>query len=180
LEEGKSMPSEENQISNILRKLNKEGIPHMIIGGVPAILYGVERPTYDIDIAVAEDLEVLAEIIDILRGLEYNSIHKCPFPHGFLMSIDFITAQFIIDKQCVEFRNEELELFPVDILAVGKDLFQELSKEVIKIPFKNTFMLCPSIQKLIEMKEAVGRPEDMEDVRKLRQILGKLEKKYYE
>jgi len=60
------MPSEENQISNILRKLNREGI--------------------------------------------------------------FITAQFIMDKQCVEFRNEELELFPVDILAVGKDLFQELSK----------------------------------------------------
>jgi len=39
---------------------------------------------------------------------------------------------------------------------------------------------CPSIQKLIEMKEAVGRPEDIEDVRKLKQILGKLEKKYYE
>lgn len=126
------MPSEENQISNILRKLNSEGIPHIIIGGVPTILYGVERPTYD------------------------------------------------IDKQCVEFRNEDLELFPVDILAVDKDLFQELSKEVIKIPFEKTFMACPSIQKLIEMKEAVGRPEDMEDVRKLRQILVKLEKKYYE
>jgi hypothetical protein len=146
LEEGKSMPSEENQISDILRKLNSKGIPHMIIGGVPAILYGVERPTYDIDIAVPEDLAVLTEIIDILKNLEY----------------------------------EDLELFPVDILAVGTDLFQELSKEVIKIPFKNSFMLCPSIQKLIEMKEAVGRPEDIDDVRKLRQILGKLEKKYYE
>jgi hypothetical protein len=174
------MPSEENQISNVLRKLNSKGIPHRIIGGVPTILYGVERPTYDIDIAVPEDLGALTEVIDILRELEYTSIHKCPFPHDFLMPIDFITAQFVIDKQCVEFRNEELELFPVDILAVGKALFQELSKEVIKIPFKNTFMLCPSIQKLIEMKEAVGRPEDIEDVRKLRQILGKLEKKYYE
>ncbi|MFQ6121014.1 MAG: hypothetical protein ACE5KE_14155 [Methanosarcinales archaeon] len=174
------MLSEENQISNILRKLNREGIPYLIIGGVPTILYGVERPTYDIDIAVPEDLEVLTEIMDILRGLEYNSIHRCPFPHDFLMPIDFITAQFIIDKGCVEFRNEELELFPVDILAVGMDLFQELSEEAITIPFKNTFMLCPSIQKLIEMKETVGRPEDIEDVRKLRQILGKLEKKYYE
>lgn len=174
------MPSEENQISDILRKLNREGIPYMIIGGVPTILYGVERPTYDIDIAVPEDLGLLTKIIGILRELEYTSIHKCPFPHDFLMPIDFITAQFVIDKQCVEFRNEELELFPVDILAVGKDLFQELSKEVVKIPFTNTFMRCPSIQKLIEMKEAVGRPEDIEDVRKLRQILGKLEKKYYE
>lgn len=107
------MPSEENQIGNILRKLNREETPYIIIGGVPTILYGVERPTYDVDIAVPEDLD-------------------------------------------------------------------ELSKEVITIPFKDTFMLCPSIQKLIEMKEAVGRPEDMEDVRKLRQILGKLEKKYYE
>jgi len=174
------MPSEENQISNILRKLNSEEIPHIIIGGVPTILYGVERPTYDIDIAAPEDLDVLTAIIGILRELEYTSIHKCPFPHDFLMPIGFITAQFVIDKQCVEFRNEELELFPVDILAVGKDLFQELSKEVIKIPFEKTFMLCPSIQKLIEMKEAVGRPEDIEDIRKLRQILVKLEKKYYE
>jgi hypothetical protein len=95
------MLSEEKQISDILRELNREaGIPYMIIGGFPTILYGVERPTYDIDIAVPEDLDVLTEIIDVLRGLEYNSIHRCPFPHDFLMSIDFITAQFIIDKGC--------------------------------------------------------------------------------
>ncbi len=176
------MLSEEKQISDILSKLNRKGggIPYMIIGGVPTILYGVERPTYDIDVAVPEDLDVLTEIIGLLRELGYNSIHRCPFPHDFLMPFEFITAQFIIDKGCVEFRNEDLKIFPVDILAVGKDLFQELSKEVITIPFMNTFMLCPSIQKLVEMKETVGRPEDMEDVRKLRLILGKLEKKYYE
>ena len=80
----------------------------------------------------------------------------------------------------VEFRNEDSELFPVDILAVGRELFQELSREVITIPFQKTFMLCPSIQKLVEMKETVGRPEDIEDARKLRIILGKLGKKYYE
>jgi hypothetical protein len=181
-EKVKSMLSEEKQISDILSKLNKEGggIPYMIIGGVPTILYGVERPTYDIDVAVPEDLDVLTEIIGLLRELGYNSIHRCPFPHDFLMPFDFITAQFIIDKGCVEFRNEDLEIFPVDILAVGKDLFQELTKEVITIPFMNTFMICPSIQKLVEMKETVGRPEDIEDARKLRIILGKIEKKYYE
>jgi hypothetical protein len=36
----------------------------------------------------------------------------------------------------------------------------------------DTFMLCPRIQKLVEMKETVGRPEDIEDARKLRLILG--------
>nr|QNO56334.1 hypothetical protein CHKFHCLN_00008 [Methanosarcinales archaeon ANME-1 ERB7] len=41
-------------------------------------------------------------------------------------------------------------------------------------------MHCPSIQKLIDVKETVGRPEDMEDAKKLRIILGKLEKMYHE
>ncbi len=96
------------------------------------------------------------------------------------MPVDFITAQFIIDKGCVEFRNEDLGLFPVDILAVRENLFEELRREVIRIPFGDTIILCPSIKKLIEMKKEVGRPEDIEDIKKLRQIMGKLEKKYYE
>lgn len=174
------MLSEENQIAEILKILNEENIPHMVIGGVSAILFGVERPTYDIDIAVPEDEKLITSIIDILKNTGYKSTHRCPFPHDFLMSIDFITAQFIIDKGCVEFRNEDLELFPVDILAVKKDFFQELSHEGIEIPLGDTIMLCPSIQKLIEMKEEVGRPEDIEDIKKLKQIMGKLEKKYYE
>ena len=174
------MLPEEKQIINILKKLNSEKIPHIIIGGVPTILYGVERPTYDIDVALPEDLEALTKIIDILKGLGYSSVHKCPFPHDFLMPIDFITSQFIMDKGCVEFRNEDLELFPVDILSIGDELFQEVLKEGITIPFEDTSMFCPNIQKLIEMKEAVARPEDLEDAKKLRQIQKKLDKKYYE
>ena len=67
------MPSEENQIMDIMEKLNSEKVPHMVIGGVAAILFGVERPTYDIDIAVPEDLAALESVIGVLKKMGYDS-----------------------------------------------------------------------------------------------------------
>lgn len=174
------MLPEEEQIRDLLKWLNEKNIPHLAIGGIAAILFGVERPTYDIDIAVPDDTSMIEAVLDIVKRLGYITVHKCPSPHDFLMGIDFVTAQFIKDKGCVEFRNEEKAYFPIDVLAVGKEKFEEISGGKIEIPFHGTFIICPNIDKLIEMKEEVGRPEDLEDVKKLKEIRDKLKNKYYE
>jgi hypothetical protein len=174
------MLPEEQQIRDLLEQMNDNGISHLTIGGIAAILYGLERPTYDIDIAVPEDLEILEKMLDILKKMGYKTVHRCPFPHDFLMEIDYITPQFMKDKGCLEFRNEDEAFFPVDILAVDPLLFKEISNGSIRIPYQGSFIVCPSLEVLIEMKEEVGRPQDKDDIEKLRIIQKKLKGKHYD
>lgn len=174
------MLPEEEQIGHLLKQINEQGISHLTIGGVAALLYGLERPTYDIDIAVPEDIEVLEKVLEILEDLGYRTVHRCPPPHDYLMEMDFITPQFMKDKGCVEFRNEEEAYFPIDILAVEQVLFEEISSGSIKIPYEDFFIVCPNLDTLIKMKEEVGRPRDNDDVEKLKAIRKKLNRKHYE
>jgi hypothetical protein len=174
------MLPEERQIGDLLKQINDNGLSHLTIGGIAAILYGLERPTYDIDIAVPEDIEILGKILMILKKMGYKTVHRCPFPHDYLMEIDYITPQFMKDKGCLEFRNEEGAFFPVDILAVEPSLFGELSNGSIRIPYQDSYIVCPSLDMLIQMKEEVGRPQDKDDIDKLRIIQKKLKEKHYE
>ena len=174
------MLPEEQQIRDLLEAMNENGIDHLTIGGIAAILYGLERPTYDIDIAVPEDLEILEKILDILKKMGFRTVHRCPFPHDFLMEIDYITPQFMKDKGCLEFRNEEKAFFPVDILAVDPPLFEEISNGCIKIPYQGSNIVCPSLEVLIQMKKDIGRPKDKDDIEKLQLIQKKLKEKHYD
>ncbi len=43
----------EKELIKVIKTLNKHKIKYMLIGGYAAILYGVKRATFDIDIAIA-------------------------------------------------------------------------------------------------------------------------------
>lgn len=66
-----------------LSLLNSEKIEYMLIGGYAAGLYGVPRPTKDLDVWVSVAVENLDRLI---RALEKNRVRPGINPKGLLSS----------------------------------------------------------------------------------------------
>jgi predicted nucleotidyltransferase len=64
-------------------------------------------------------------------------------------------------------------LGPLDLFGeiVGGGGYEELQNETIKIQVAGVECLCLSLERLIEVKRAAGRPKDLEAIAELEQIL---------
>jgi predicted nucleotidyltransferase len=64
-------------------------------------------------------------------------------------------------------------LGPLDLFGeiVGGGGYEELQNETIKIQVAGVECLCLSLERLIEVKRAAGRPKDLEAIAELVQIL---------
>ena len=65
------------------------------------------------------------------------------------------------------------KLGALDLLGeiVGGGGYEELKSETIKIAVAGTECMCLSLERLIEVKRAAGRPKDFEAIAELKQIL---------
>lgn len=62
------------RVLNALKTLNKHKIKYLLIGGFAAVLYGVPRSTFDIDIAISLDSKNIGDTITLLSGLGFSQI----------------------------------------------------------------------------------------------------------
>jgi predicted nucleotidyltransferase len=62
----------------------------------------------------------------------------------------------------------------IDLLGeiVGGGTYENLKGDTVKIEIAGVTCLCVSLEKLIELKEAAGRPKDFEAIAELEGILG--------
>jgi len=151
---------------NLLRALEKGGLRHLIVGGMAVVLYGIERATFDIDIAISPCVDDVKRLMDILKRLGYSKVID-PDTGKKIGELDEFEAEKVLEAESVRVTDGQ----SVDILVVPSGTFDFMWEYHVEVSYKGAKILVPSILDLIHLKEQAGRPIDLEDARKLRHIL---------
>jgi hypothetical protein len=151
------------QPAAVIGLLNRHGVRYVLIGGLAAALRGSPSVTQDVDICHARDeqnLKLLAAALVEIHALLRGAPPDLPF------RLDALT---LARGDAFTFTTD---LGWLDILATpsGTAGYDELAANADRIEaFDETFLVA-SIDDLIRMKRAAGRPRDRAEV----EILGAL------
>jgi hypothetical protein len=146
--------------------LKEEGLRYLVVGGTAAVLYGVQRATFDIDIAIAPKKKDIEHFLSLLKRLGYNELIDINTEER-IGKIGEVGVDEIKKRESVRAKNGQA----VDILVVQHSNFNFMWEYRIETKYKGTTILLPNLLDLIHLKEHAGRPIDLEDAKKLRQIL---------
>ena len=150
--------------------LNKAGVEYLVCGGIAVNLYGIERATADIDIAVRLDEENLGRFIAAAKELGLRP--KMP------VSLEELTEpgkreEWRKEKGMVVFSlyDEKAPFFLLDVFIEAPFDFQNIYQRRKEIRLGDIVIPLAPIDVLIEMKEKTGRPQDRADVFYLKKIM---------
>jgi len=152
----------------LLKHLHEHGIEHIIIGGFAVVAHGHVRTSKDLDIVpdpAPENLQRLARLLVEIEaqhvGLEDFSPEEFPFdPTDPLQLAE--GANFRLDTS----------LGPIDIMqwvaGIETDpAYTELDRGAIESSVDGVRVRVCSLEHLRAMKRAAGRPQDLEDLKRL-------------
>ena len=122
----------------------------MIIGATAFPVHGYSRATLDIDIFIRPEILNAEKTLSALKDFGYDVTD---------ITVDeLLTKKILIRQYLVE----------TDIHPYVKGVsFDTVWKNKVKAKFGETFVWFASLDDLIKMKRAAGRPKDREDLRYL-------------
>jgi len=136
-----------------LKLLKEHKVDFIIIGATAFPVHGYARATLDIDIFIrpTQANSERARIALEAFGYDVTDIKK----------EDLLTKKLLIRQYTVE----------TDIHPFVKGIsFEEAWKNKVKAKFGNTVVYFASLNDLIKMKRAAGRPKDLEDLKYLSKL----------
>ena len=138
---------------SLLKSLKEHKVQFVIIGATAFPVHGYSRATLDIDIFVRPQLPNAKRTLSALKDFGYDvsdiAVHEV------------LTKKILIRQYLVE----------TDIHPFVKGVsFEEVWKNKVKAKFGDTFVWFASLDDLIKMKKAAGRPKDLEDLKYLQRL----------
>jgi hypothetical protein len=152
----------------LLRALHERGIKHIVVGGFAVNAHGFIRVTKDLDIVPSTSGENLGRLSEMLRDLDAR----------ILDTDDFTAEEMPTDPT----RTSDLEmggnfclLTDIGRLDVMQwlsgmdthDLYGELCPDAVEGSVDGIPVRVCSLEHLRAMKRASGRPQDLEDLKRL-------------
>jgi hypothetical protein len=139
-------------------------VEFIIVGGAAATAHGSARLTLDLDVVYSRDNVNLERIV---RALAPSQPYLRGAPPGLPFEWSVETLKKGLNFTLIT------TLGALDLLGeiVGGGGYDELKPETIKIEVAGAECMCLSLQRLIEVKRAAGRPKDLEAIAELEQIL---------
>jgi hypothetical protein len=131
----------------------RAGVDFVVIGGVAGGAHGSAYGTIDLDLAYSRDPENLERIVTVLRSIEAKLKGAPP------------DAPYQLDAESLR-RGANFTfattLGAIDLLGdpAGAPPFERLRAEAIVIELRGLSIRVASLDHLIAMKEAAGRPRD--------------------
>lgn len=137
----------------LLTLLNENDVKYVIIGATAFPVHGYARATLDLDIAIRDDLENVRKTLTVLSDFGYD--------------VTDITEQDLRENKIL-IRQYALE---TDIHPYVKGVtFDELWQSKVTSKIGKTDAYFASLESLIKMKTAAGRPKDLEDLKVLKEL----------
>jgi hypothetical protein len=129
----------------------------VLIGGVAARLHGSPSLTRDVDICHAHDAGNLERLAGVLRDV-----------HARLRGVDD-DAPFLLDARTLQAGGSftfSTDVGDLDVLAVpaGVRGFDDLAGSAERVDLGEVTVLVATLDDLIRMKRAAGRPKDRAEV----------------
>ncbi|CAN5359413.1 hypothetical protein BH20GEM2_BH20GEM2_15020 [soil metagenome] len=148
----------------LLRRLTDDEVDFILVGGVAATVHGSTRLTQDLDVVYGRSVENIERLVLSLTDL-------APYPRGAPPGLPFEWSEATV-RAGLNF-TLITRLGDFDLLGeiVGGGTFEELLEDTIPIAIFGSACLCLTLDKLIEVKRAAGRPRDFEAVAELEAIL---------
>ena len=140
--------------------LANAGVEFIVIGGFAGILHGAARLTLDLDLVYARKLQNLTRLAAVLAPLH-------PYlrgaPPGLPFALDVGTLHRGLN---FTLRTDWGSLDLLGEIAVGRG-YMELLTETVEMAAFGVGVRCLNLDKLIEVKSAVGRAKDFDAVAEL-------------
>jgi hypothetical protein len=140
-----------NQLRGVYSSLHKHQVKYVTIGGIAAILHGVPRATFDLDILIESTPENAQSLLDALLDAGFGTA-------------SLVTAEQLLAHEITIFRDR----VQIDVQTSTQGITFEKAwerREVMQYEQQEFYVL--SRDDLIASKRAAGRPKDLEDVRLL-------------
>ena len=140
-----------NRLKGVFKSFQQHEVRYVVIGGIAAVLYGVPRATFDLDILIEATPENTQRLLDALIDAGMGTAR--------LTNVDDILANDItIFKDRVR--------IDVQISTPGLQ-FETAWERKQNMKYQGQTFYVVSLDDLIRSKRAAGRDIDLEDVRLL-------------
>ena len=138
-----------DQLQSVFASFQKNDVRYLVIGGIAAVLYGVPRATFDLDILIDPTRENAQKLLNAL------------------IEIGFGTAQMTSAEEIVE---TEITIFTdrvrLDVQTFTPGIrFEDAWRRRVTMTYAGQELAVVSLADLIKSKTAAGREVDLEDVR---------------
>ena len=140
-----------NRLQDVFRCFQAHDVRYVVIGGIAAILYGVPRATFDLDILIEATPENARRLLDALRDAGFGTAALTDEDHILANEITIFKDRVRLDVQTST---------PGLHFAAAWD-----ARNAVEFQGQTFFLV--SKQDLIASKKAAGREKDLEDVRLL-------------
>ena len=140
-----------HRLSNVFRSFQEHEVRYVVIGGIAAILHGVPRATFDLDILIDPTLDNTRRLLEALA-------------QAGLGTASLTTPEAVLANELTIFKDR----VRVDVLTTAPGLaFQRAWTERQTMAYQGQAFFVLSKENLIASKRATGRAVDLEDVRLL-------------
>jgi len=150
-------------LPDLITSLAKADVRFVIVGGMAGIAHGAARVTFDIDCVYARDSDNIARLARAMESFR-PTLRDAPANLPFRFDEGTIAAglNFTLDSLAG----------PVDFLGevVGGGRYENLVDDAVELSVFGTKCRVVSLDRLITLKRAAGRPKDFEAIAELESI----------
>ncbi len=147
--------------------LNAGGVRYLVVGGLAVVAHGHGRMTHDLDLVISLDRDNVLHAFAALSGLGYQP--RVPVTAEAFADPDQ-RRRWIEEKgmTVLNLYSETHRTTPIDLFVTEPFDFETAYASSIEAEIEGTLFRYVDLQTLIRMKEAAGRPLDLDDVLHLR------------
>ena len=162
-----------SSLEQVAGALNAATVPFIVVGGLAVNAHGYGRATADVDLVVRLTPEHIRAAFGALASLGYSP--RVPVSaDGFADPVQ--RQQWVVEKgmQVLNFHSDRHRETPVDIFVQEPfDFEREYERAVVDQIATGVPVRIVSLETLIQMKVAAGRPQDLADIAELRSMHGR-------
>lgn len=158
-------------LERVARCLNDAGVRYIVIGGWAALIHGVARSTNDVDVVYARDADNMRRLAQALK--DWNPYLRGA-PPGLPFRWDEATIRAGLNFTLTTSYGD------IDFLGevAGGGTYDELLPCTQEVTAFGATCRTVTLERLIQLKRAAGRPKDLEAIAELQALLeerGKLD-----
>ena len=140
-----------NLLKDVFSSLQRNKVRYIVIGGIAAVLHGVPRATFDLDILIDAKPDNAKNLLDALLEAK-------------LGTAALTTPEEVLSQEITIFKDR----VRIDVQTFTPGLkFEEAWERRETMEYQKQKFYVVSREDLIASKRAAGRPVDLEDVRLL-------------
>jgi Nucleotidyl transferase AbiEii toxin, Type IV TA system len=153
----------------VLKTFQDAQVRYVLVGGLAVLLHGVDRLTADIDLVVDLAPEQASRAIEALLAMGL----KTQAPVDARQFADPVRRRQWREEHSMvvlSFWDPQNRCPTVDLFTDYPMDFEKLFAASVLMPLSGTDVRVASVQHLIDIKRAAGRPRDLEDAMRLAQV----------